>query len=498
MLRIYRCAKNEVSPRVLSYSPYAKQWDEEIEKQLGLEYSGLLAQPVIDGDFVNFETQKTGDHVEVNDSNQGMFSKQTVLLEQRKKKVHDFLSSDRPLINKELSSTREDYDYALAHSEKTFVLKNEIPVAVGAKLNAIPSWERVAPIAAAGAVPPKKGCLLPFLLLLLLLLLLLAALWWFFLKPWPMEGTLQDRFNDLFGNNKEQVIEEPKKEEPVVPAEEPVAEDNNEDEAKLKEEEEKKALEEQRKAEEALKAQKLEEEKKAKEEALRLQKEKEAKELAAKKKAEEAKKKAAAKKIPKCKTLKEEGKMPQMAIAFDGSESMNMRYSGTTRLRAAKSAARDLINSVDKNVSIGLVEINGCPVSKNRGFFAPGRRGQLLASIDNINPYAYDGKTPLVNGLNALSKMLDGVNSDAVGILISDGEDTCPFTSKMNVCTVAAKIHQRQPKLKIHTILIGDAIDSAACIARNTGGQVFKPRDAQQIENYLKQAGASLKKVCEE
>ncbi len=68
----------------------------------------------------------------------------------------------------------------------------------------------------------------------------------------------------------------------------------------------------------------------------------------------------------------------------------------------------------------------------------------------------------------------------------------------MNVCTVAKKIHERQPKLKIHTILIGDSIDSAACIARNTGGQVFKPRDAKQIETFLKQAGASLKKVCEE
>ena len=190
--------------------------------------------------------------------------------------------------------------------------------------------------------------------------------------------------------------------------------------------------------------------------------------------------------------------MPELAIAFDGSQSMLLKYGYTNRLKAAQKAATDLISNVDKNVKIGFIEINGCPVAKNRGFFGPNSRGALINAINNVNPYAYDGKTPLVNGLNELSKTLDGVNSDAVGILISDGEDTCPFTEQMDVCYVAKKIHERQPKLKIHTILIGDDIDSAACIARNTGGKVFKPKDAGQIEKVLKEAGASLKKVCEE
>ncbi len=511
MLRIYRCSKQEVSPQVLAYAPHAAMWDREIEMQLGQEYSAILAQPVVDGDYVNFLTPKSGEQIEVDSSNLNQFSKASELLERRKEHVYSFLTSGKPLINKTLESSRADYAYAVAHAEKFFVLQNEIPVAVGATLSAKPAW--INPIPAAAAIPPKKGCLLPFLLLLLLGLLLLGLLWWFFLRPWPMEGTLKDRFDDLFGNRTEQVVE-PENKAPQEEAKEPVVEPPA---PEAKEDEEKKALEEKLKEEEA-KRLALEEELKAKKEAeekaeqerlaqeeLKKKKEQEARELAAKKKAEEAKKKAEeekkkaqAKKVPKCKTLKEQGKMPQMAIAFDGSESMQMKYGSTTRLRAAKSAAKDLISTVDKNVSIGLVEINGCPLSKNRGFFAPARRSALLTSIDNINPYAYDGKTPLVNGLNELSKMLDGKNSDAVGILISDGEDTCPFTSKMNVCTVAQKIHERQPKLKIHTILIGDSIDSAACIARNTGGQVFKPRDAKQIETFLKQAGASLKKVCEE
>ena len=177
---------------------------------------------------------------------------------------------------------------------------------------------------------------------------------------------------------------------------------------------------------------------------------------------------------------------------------MILQYGASSRLYAAKNAAKNLIRSVDKNVNISLVEINGCPVAKNRGEYSGARRNDLIRAIDNINPYAYDGKTPLINGLNELSKMLDGVNAESVGILISDGEDTCPFTANMNVCEVAKRIHQKKPLLKIHTILIGDNIDSAACIAKHTNGQVFKPKDAIQIKDQIEQAGSTLKKVCEE
>ncbi|MBP5243312.1 MAG: hypothetical protein J6Z28_01165, partial [Succinivibrio sp.] len=163
MLRIYRCGKQEVSPQVLAYAPHAAMWDREIEMQLGQEYSAILAQPVIDGDYVNFLTPKSGEQIEVDSSNRNQFSKASELLERRKEHVYSFLTSGKPLINKTLESSRADYAYAVAHAEKFFVLQNEIPVAVGASLSAKPAW--IAPIPVA-AVPPKKGCLLPFLLLL--------------------------------------------------------------------------------------------------------------------------------------------------------------------------------------------------------------------------------------------------------------------------------------------------------------------------------------------
>ena len=472
MLRILRCEKSKVSPKILSYALYADDFKKEIKSALGEEYSEIISKAEISGDYVNFVTPLSGELDKVTEANKIKYQDALNVLEHRRDKVIEYLKSSTPLSNRALETHRKEFSDIIASDNTVFMVNGQ---AVIAPVSFNPHYKDVAvPPTGATTVPVKKrGCLLPFLLLLLLLLLLLFLLWWFLLRPWPFEGNFTDRFNSLF----------PQKEVPTQ-----VVAPKKEDEAKLATTEEKTEP-----VEEEAKDPVVEEAKaKAEAEAKRKAEEQKQKELATKRALGEKNK------VPKCKTLKQEGKMPELAIAFDGSQSMLLKYGYTNRLKAAQKAATDLISNVDKNVKIGFIEINGCPVAKNRGFFGPNSRGALINAINNVNPYSYDGKTPLVNGLNELSKTLDGVNSDAVGILISDGEDTCPFTEQMDVCYVAKKIHERQPKLKIHTILIGDDIDSAACIARNTGGKVFKPKDAVQIESVLKEAGASLKKVCEE
>ena len=51
----------------------------------------------------------------------------------------------------------------------------------------------------------------------------------------------------------------------------------------------------------------------------------------------------------------------------------------------------------------------------------------------------------------------------------------------MDVCVIAKNIHAQKPRLKIHTILIGD---NASCIAKYTGGKVYSAKNASQ--NYFK------------
>lgn len=192
--------------------------------------------------------------------------------------------------------------------------------------------------------------------------------------------------------------------------------------------------------------------------------------------------------------------MPKLIIAFDGSESMLIDdvAGSSSRLAAAVSAAKHLADTVDKNVEIGLVEINGCPAAKSRGFFLGTQRQALKQTIAGIDPRRYGGMTPLIDGLQRISRMSDGVNADAVGILISDGEDTCAATANLDVCQVAKSIHKRKPRLKIHTILIGKDAGKAACVARITGGKVFSPQNASQLDANLQSSGSEMKKVCEE
>lgn len=512
MLRVYRCSKNSVCKEVFEFKDYADRFFAYLEEKFGKDYKNLLAKPVEDGEYFNFITNLSGEFEFLNEKNKEKYAEALSAFNSKKAKVYEHLTSNEPIDDEIINENRHTIAKLLDRCDKTVVFESSNVTCLATELKGKSSFAKKAVIvnSAISAAPASKGhgCCIAFLLLLLLLLLLLGLLWWFFLRPWPQSGTLRESVerycpyvkeklglldNQKSSDNLEVVLPDntqPEVQEPVD--EEAVADPDLEQ--KKKEEEAKSLADEKAKAEAEAEAKaKAEAEAKAKAEA-----EAKAKAQAEAKAKKEAEAKAKAKKIPKCKTLKEQGKLPTLGIAFDGSESMTLSYGSSSRLSAAKNAAVNLIKNVDKNVSISLVEINGCPVAKNRGEYSGARRNALIGAINNINPYAYDGKTPLINGLTELSKMLDGVNAESVGILISDGEDTCPFTANMNVCEVAKRIHQKKPLLKIHTILIGDNIDSAACIARHTNGQVFKPRDAIQIKNQIEQAGSTLKKVCEE
>lgn len=500
MLRIKRIYKKDVTAQSLALIEDLERWIKELSTQLGTESAKFLPHVQIDNDCINFTTEREGGThdsslKQLNEKEQREFSNSVA-------PVLAFLDSKKPLIDSTLEPQRSFLVALIKSALHLMVFEQGVSVLLPFETQA----EEQARLAAIPPIPPKRGCLLPLLLGLLAFLLLLFVLWYFLLRPWPFEGSFKDAMDRLLGREiPEQVVSAPKIADPVKETEPVVQESGQEeenavdenavDEEALKAQEEAKALAEQKR---------LEDERKAREAAaLKQKQEQEAKEKAA----QSAKQKAAleqasksTKAVPKCKLLKQEGTMPKMVIAFDGSQSMliNDVPGSASRLAAATSAARKLADSIDKNVDIGFVEINGCPSSKSRGFYTGIQRPALKDTISGINPMRYDGMTPLVDGLQQIARMTDGVNADAVGILISDGEDTCPATRNLDVCSVARAIHKRKPRLKIHTILIGEDAGQAACIARITGGKVFSPKNANQINADLQASGSEMKKVCEE
>ena len=354
---------------------------------------------------------------------------------------------------------------------------------------------------AAAAGRSLGGCLIPSLIALLLLLALLAF-YFFKLYPWPFDKANEQEL--LLDQLNEQVIEDElnlnKINELIEKTQEKIAlgqQDAQEqqlanlkatlakDEQTLKEIERLLGLvndkDEQIKAEELAKAQ---------EEAAKA--------------AEEAKLAQGAGKVtlPKCETIVKQGKMPNLIIATDGSGSMiNLLSDGSMRIDAAIKAAHALIDQVDKNVPIRLFGVQGCPLARDYGTFSGNERQRLKAAVAQTNPMLqsipFQVLTPLVSGMRGMASAAPK-NADSIGVLISDGVDTCDGTEDLNLCEVARQIHKSKPRLKIHVVLIGEDAPDAKCIADITGGKVYKPGNTKALIEDLKNAGKSLQKVCQQ
>lgn len=206
-------------------------------------------------------------------------------------------------------------------------------------------------------------------------------------------------------------------------------------------------------------------------------------------------------KLPRCSVLREQKKLPELIMAVDGSYSMmeeDVRASGgwQTRLTSAHEAALQLVDNIDRNVTVGLVEISGCNFgSIIRGKYGAQGRSALKNNITNIFPK--DNGTALVKGIYAMANMVTG-KGESVGILLSDGLDTCLGTANVNLCQVASEIHSRLPNFKINVVMIGSEAEKLRCVAEITGGKVYTPRSAGEFSSQLQAAGATLKEVCEE
>ena len=362
---------------------------------------------------------------------------------------------------------------------------------------------------AAAAGRSLGGCLIPSLIALLLLLALLAF-YFFKLYPWPFDKANEQEL--LLDQLNEQVIEDElnlnKINELIEKTQEKIAlgqQDAQEqqlanlkatlakDEQTLKEIERLLGLvndkDEQIKDAELAKAQ---------EEAAKA-----AEAEAAAKAAEEAKLAQGAGKVtlPKCETIVKQGKMPNLIIATDGSGSMiNLLSDGSMRIDAAIKAAHALIDQVDKNVPIRLFGIQGCPLARDYGTFSGNERQRLKAAVAQTSPMLqsipFQVLTPLVSGMRGMASAAPK-NADSIGVLISDGVDTCDGTEDLNLCEVARQIHKSKPRLKIHVVLIGEDAPDAKCIADITGGKVYKPGNTKALIEDLKNAGKSLQKVCQ-
>ncbi|MBI6549577.1 VWA domain-containing protein [Xenorhabdus sp. VLS] len=201
-----------------------------------------------------------------------------------------------------------------------------------------------------------------------------------------------------------------------------------------------------------------------------------------------------------CPAQRNQNQAPEVVLVFDASESMFLGIDVTPqelqlwlqrlsfqnvereprRITVAKQSAKRVIDKLPSDMAISLVAASDCKRVSTSSSFTSGQRLALKRTIDRIVP---DGKTPLALALEKAGALVDGVNRDAIILLISDGDETCGG----DPCAVANALKSRKPRLQVNVV---DIMNTGAgnCIAEQTGGKVFTANNASQFNQVINQA----------
>lgn len=153
------------------------------------------------------------------------------------------------------------------------------------------------------------------------------------------------------------------------------------------------------------------------------------------------------------------------------------------RITAAKRAALAVAQRAPSDANIGLVVAATCPAAETRGYYSPGQRGMLISQLKAVEP---TGGTPLADGIAKAGQMVDGVNREALMLIISDGRESC----NGDPCAVAQALARSKPHLRINVLDI-TGTGAGNCVAAATKGTVFTARSAGDVDEMMKAAAAN-------
>ncbi|WP_338803486.1 VWA domain-containing protein [Xenorhabdus griffiniae] len=201
-----------------------------------------------------------------------------------------------------------------------------------------------------------------------------------------------------------------------------------------------------------------------------------------------------------CPAQRSKNQAPEVVLIFDASESMFLGIDVTPRevqlwlqglsfenvqreprrITVAKQSAKKIIDKLPSDMAISLVAASDCQRISTSSSLTSAQRLALKRTIDRIEPY---GKTPLALALETAGSLVDGVDRDAIILLISDGDETCGG----DPCAVANALKKQKPRLQVNVV---DIMHTGAgnCIAKQTGGKVFAANNASQFTQVINQA----------
>jgi hypothetical protein len=192
-----------------------------------------------------------------------------------------------------------------------------------------------------------------------------------------------------------------------------------------------------------------------------------------------------------------ERKPPALLLILDSSGSMNgAAGGGVTKIQAAKTALKQMVDTVPNEVLVGLRvyghRVSNAPSDKPEGC----RDTELIAPIapldkaqmqDRIRSFDARGWTPIGLSLKEGAKDLRGFKGEKTIVLVSDGIETC---APPPPCKIARRIVRQGIDLRIDTV--GFQVDPRAreqlrCIARVGKGTYVDVGSAAELSARLSQ-----------
>lgn len=188
-------------------------------------------------------------------------------------------------------------------------------------------------------------------------------------------------------------------------------------------------------------------------------------------------------------------KLNDVILVLDASGSMWGKIQGKTKIEIARETITEMAKEWDNEVALGLV-VYGHRKKKDckdiETLIKVGKMNQssFIKTIQSINP---KGKTPLGDSVLHAANELGFKKNKATVIAVSDGEETCG----QDLCKLGVTLKKRGVDFKVH--VVGFDIQDPKkqkglrCLAKNTGGEYFSPKNANELKDSLKKA--TLKSV---
>lgn len=184
---------------------------------------------------------------------------------------------------------------------------------------------------------------------------------------------------------------------------------------------------------------------------------------------------------------------PEVVLVVDASGSMRDSIPGAAnRMQAAQRSIGQLVAGLPQDVDVGLVEFTDCSRIERDRFYSANERTQLMGRVNSLTP---DRGTPLARSVERAGSVISS-QVDGVVVVVTDGADSCGG----DPCAAARAVARSRPNVKINVIDIsGSAANpTAQCMANATGGRVFHPNSAADMQVMVQQASEQQDiRVCQ-